>query len=61
MIATGANYGFITRFTVRHHKNRVLQEVIQYQGSIPAGKDPGRIYRNWDRRPHGSWPFEWLQ
>lgn len=46
---------------VRHHKNRIAQETIQYQSSIPAGKDWTRMYRNRDRRPTGSWPFEFLQ
>lgn len=48
-------------YKIRHHKNRIAQETIQYQNSISSGKDWSRSYRNWDRRPHGSWPFEFLQ
>lgn len=46
---------------VRRHQNQMLQEVIQYQSSISSGKDCTRPYRNWDRRPHGKRPFQFLQ
>ncbi len=50
-----------TTYKVRRHQNRMLQEVIQYQSSTPSGQDWIRPYRNWDRRPHGKRPFQFLQ
>jgi len=48
-------------YRVRNHQTRMLQEVIQSQSSISSGKDWTRQYRNWDRRPHGKWPFQFIQ
>lgn len=49
------------KYKQRRHQNRVFQEVQQHQNSISANKDWTRMYRNWDRRPKGHWPFEFLQ
>lgn len=50
-----------TKYKVRRHNNRLIQEVQQYQSSLPAYKDWTRPYRNWDRRPKSKWPFNFLQ
>ena len=50
-----------TKYMVRQQHNRVAQDVIQHEHCRPACKDPGRMWRNWDERPKGRWPVEWLQ
>jgi|GEM_PF-2187606 len=49
------------KYATRKHHNHVAQDVIQYEHSRPACKDPGRIDRHWSERPKGSWPFQFLQ
>jgi hypothetical protein len=36
----------------QRHLVRVAQQEIQYEHSRSAGHDPGRMYRNWNNRPH---------
>jgi Na+/melibiose symporter-like transporter len=50
-----------TKYKVRRHNNRLIQEVQQHQNSLSAGQDWTRSYRNWDRRPKSKWPFKFLQ
>jgi len=50
-----------TKYHVRHRQNKLSQEVIQYQNSMSAAEDWTRPSRNWDRRPQGHWPFQFLQ
>lgn len=50
-----------TKYKVRRHNNRLIQEVQQHQNSLNAGKDWTRPCRNWDRRPKSKWPFNFLQ
>lgn len=49
------------RRKVRKFENRLLQEVIQWQSSMNAWEDHGRIDRNRDRAPKSNWPFQFLQ
>lgn len=50
-----------TKYKVRRHNNRLIQEVQQHQNSLSAGQDWTRAYRNWDRRPKSKWPFNFIQ
>jgi len=50
-----------TKYQVRQHNNHLIQEVQQHQNSLNAREDWTRPYRNWDRRPHNHWPFNFLQ
>ena len=50
-----------TKYKVRRHNNRLIQEVQQNQNKLSAGHDWTRPYRNWDRRPTSKWPFQFLQ
>jgi len=36
----------------QRHLVRVAQQEQQYEHSRPACHDPGRMYRNWNNRPH---------
>lgn len=60
MLVSGCSTQQMT-YKVRNHRNRVLQETIQYQSAVPACKDWTRAYRNWDRRPRGSFPMQRFQ
>lgn len=65
-IAAFVFFGFATscastKYHVRNRNNHNLQLEVQYEHSTPSGVDPLRIWRNWDMRPHGHWPFNFLQ
>lgn len=46
----------ISKYAYRNHQNRVKQDEIQYEHSIPANQDWTRAYRNWWNRPQKD-PF----
>lgn len=45
------------QYGLRRHRNKVAQEVIQYEHSLSAGRDWTRVWRHWDERPKSRWPF----
>jgi len=49
------------KYSIRQHKNQLSQLNAQTEHCRPACKDPGRMFRNQDQRPKGSWPIEFLQ
>ena len=45
------------QYGYRRHRNRVAQEVTQYEHSLSAGQDWTRPWRHWWERPKSHWPF----
>jgi len=45
------------QYGLRRHRNKVAQEVIQYEHSLNAGRDWTRVWRHWNERPKSHWPF----